>query len=77
MNNVFQLAQALKNPQAFIQQAMNNNQYMQNPMAKNALEMYQSGNIDGVKAMAENLAKERHTTVDEVKNSLLSQIGMN
>lgn len=77
MNNLFQMAQAIKNPQSFIQQAMNNTQVMQNPMAKNALEMYQSGNIDGIKSMAENLAKERHTTVDEVKNSLLSQFGMN
>lgn len=76
MNNVFQMMQAMKNPQSFIQQAMNNTQVMQNPMAKNALEMYQSGNIDGIKSMAENLAKERHTTVDEVKNSLLSQFGM-
>lgn len=76
MNNMGVLMQAIKNPQAFIQQAMNNSQIMQNPMAKNALEMYQQGNIQGVKDMAENLAKERHTTVDNVKNNLLSQFWM-
>ncbi len=77
MNNIFGLMQVAKNPQAFLKQAMNNSQIMQNPMAKNAMEMYQNGDIEGIKAMAENLAKERHTTVDEVKNSLLSQFGMN
>lgn len=76
MNNMGILMQAIKNPQAFIQQAMNNSQIMQNPMAKNALEMYQQGNIQGVKDMAENLAKERHTTADNVKNNLLSQFWM-
>lgn len=76
MNNMGILLQAVKNPQAFIQQAMNNSQIMSNPMAKNAIEMYQQGNLEGVKSMAENLAKERHTTVDNVRNSLLSQFGI-
>ena len=29
------------NPQAIIQQAMNNSQMMQNPVMRNAIEMYQ------------------------------------
>lgn len=76
MNNPLQILGAIKNPQQFIQQAMNNSHIMQNPMAKNALEMYQQGNIEGVKNLAENLCKEKHTTVDQVKNNILSQFGM-
>ncbi len=76
MNNLMQMFGAIKNPQQFLQQAMNNSQIMKNPMAKNALEMYQQGNIEGVKNLAENLCKEKHTTVDEVKSNILSQFGM-
>ena len=53
--NPIQLIQAMKNPQAFMQQMMNNSQIMQNPIARNALEMYKSGDSQGLKSMAENL----------------------
>ena len=35
------------NPQSMIQKMMGNSQISQNPMAMNAMEMFQSGNIDG------------------------------
>ena len=41
MNNMAMLMQAVKNPQQFIQQMMGNSQAMQNPMIRNAIEMYQ------------------------------------
>ena len=74
--NPMQLFQAVKNPQAFMQQMMNNSQIMQNPMARNALEMYKSGDSQGLKSMAENLCKERGTTVDNVKSQIMAQFGM-
>lgn len=74
--NPMQLIQAMKNPQAFMQQMMNNSQIMQNPMARNALEMYKSGDSQGLKSMAENLCKERGTTVDNVKSQIMAQFGM-
>lgn len=77
MNNPFQLMQAMKNPQAFIQQAMNNSQMMQNPLAKNAIEMYQRGDKDGLNKMAENLCRERGINMQEVENQIKSQFGMN
>ncbi len=77
MNNMLSLMQAAKNPQAFLQNIAKNNQVMSNPLAKNAVEMYQSGDIEGVKSMAENLCKEKGVTMDEVKNNILSQFGMN
>lgn len=74
--NPFQMIGAMKNPQAFLQKMMNDSQIMQNPMAKNAMEMYQKGDTKGLQAMAENLAKERGTTVDDVKKQIMSQFGM-
>lgn len=76
MNNIGILMQAIKNPQAFLQQAMNNSQIMQNPLTKNALEMYQRGDKDGINKMAENLCKERGLKPEEVINQIKSQFGM-
>ena len=74
--NPMQLMQAMRNPQAFMQQMTENSQVMQNPMAKNAMEMYQKGDTKGLQTMAENLAKERGTTVDDIKRQIMAQFGM-
>ena len=74
--NPMQIMQAMKNPQAFMQQMMNNSQIMQNPMAKNAMEMYQKGDTKGLQTMAENLAKERGTTVDDIKSQIIDHSAM-
>lgn len=76
MMNPIHIMQAMKNPQAFMQQIMGNQQIMNNPMAKNAMNMFQKGDMNGLQDMAKNLAKERGTTVDEVKNSIMKQFGM-
>ncbi len=77
MNNLFQMLQAAKNPQAFIQQAMQNSNLMQNPLAKNAIEMYQRGDLQGIDEMANNLCKERGLKKEDVINQIKSQFGMN
>ena len=74
--NPFQMIGAMKNPQAFLQKMMNDSQIMQNPMAKNAMEMYKNGDTKGLQTMAENLCKERGTTVDDVKKQIMDQFGM-
>ena len=74
--NPFQMLGAMKNPQAFIQQMMNNSQVMRNPIAKNAMEMYQNGDTKGLQAMAENLCKERGTTPQQVQEMIKKQFGM-
>lgn len=76
MNNPLQFVQAMRNPQQFMQQIMNNSQIMQNPMAKNVMSLYQKGDMQGLQKMANNLAKEKGTTVDEVKNSIMQSFGM-
>lgn len=76
MMNPLQFVQAMRNPQEFMQKMIDNSQIMQNPMAKNAIQMYQNGDTQGLQAMAENLAKERGTTVDDMKSQIMAQFGM-
>ena len=73
--NPMQLIQAMKNPQAFMQQMMNNSQIMQNPMARNAMEMAQQGNMQGIEQMARNLCKEKVLNADDVFNQIKSGFG--
>ena len=74
--NPFQMLGAMKNPQEFMQQMMNNSQIMQNPIARNALEMYKSGDSQGLKSMAENLCKERGTTPQQIQDMIKNQFGI-
>ena len=74
--NPFQMLGAMKNPQAFIQQMMNNSQIMQNPMAKNAIGMAQSGDTKGIEQMARNLCREKGINPDEMINQIKSRMGM-
>lgn len=76
MMNPLQFMKAMRNPQEFMQNIMNNNEIMKNPMARNAMEMYQKGDTKGLQSMAENLAKERGTTVDDMKSQIMTQFGM-
>ena len=76
MMNPLQFMKAMRNPQEFMQKMMENRQVMQNPIAKNAMEMYQKGDTKGLQDMAENLCKERGTTVDDVKSQIMAQFGM-
>lgn len=79
MNPMLAIMQMMKgggNPQAFVQQIMNNGQIMQNPIAKNVIELYQKGDMSGLQEMANNLAKEKGTSVEDVKNQLMSQFGI-
>ena len=76
MNNMGMLFQAVKNPQQFIQQMMGNSQAMQNPMMRNAIEMYQKGDKDGVNQLAQNLCKEKGISYTDAINQIKSQFGM-
>ena len=76
MNNLLGLMQAAKNPQAFLQQAMNNSQMMQNPISRNALEMYQKGDKHGLNELANNLCKEKGINRQDFEKQIMSQFGM-
>lgn len=62
--------------QMILNQMINSPQVKGNPMAQNALKMYQSGDTKGLKEMAENLCKENGTTAEDVKKNIMSQFGM-
>lgn len=76
MNNVMNLVKAFRNPQAFMQQAMNNSQLMSNPISKNALEMYQKGDKQGLNELADNLCKEKGINRSDFERQIKSQFGM-
>ena len=76
MINPMQFMNMMQNPKEFLNQMMNNSNIMQNPMARNAIEMYKKGDSKGLQKMAENLAKERGTTVNDMKSQIMYQFGM-
>ena len=71
MNNILQLGQILRNPQAFLQQAMQSG----NPMAKNVFEKMKKGDRKGTEEMARNMLKERGIDPDEFYKQFQSMIG--
>ena len=75
--NPMQMIQAFRNPQQFIQGMINNNPAMQNPILKNALEMAQKGDRQGVEELARNLCKEKGVNPEEAIGKIKSQFGMN
>lgn len=76
MNNMGILMQAFRNPQAFKEQIINNSSYMQNPISKNAIEMYQKGDKQGLNELADNLCKEKGINRQDFEKQIRSQFGM-
>ena len=74
MNNPFQLLQAIKNPQQLINQFMNNEQVMSNPMIRNAVDMAQKGDSKGIEQLVRNIAQSKGMNPDELFNQVKSQI---
>ena len=72
--NIFQMAKNV-NPQQFMQSMIGNSQIMQNPIAKNTIEMAQKGDMDGIEQMARNLCKEKGINADDVFNQIKSRFG--
>lgn len=73
MNNVGILMQAFRNPQAFLQQAMQSG----NPIMQNAIKLYQKGDKQGLNELADNLCKEKGINRQEFEKQIKSQFGMN
>lgn len=74
--NPMQIMQMFKNPQAFMQNMMNNSEVGKNPMLKNAMEMAQKGDAQGVEQLARNLCKEKGVNPDEAIGKIRSQFSM-
>ena len=60
------------NPQQAIQSIIEGNPNVQNnPLAQNAIKMYQNGDTRGLQNMAENMCKERGITVEQAKEEVM------
>ena len=60
------------NPHQAIQNIIESNPNIQNnPLAQNAMKMYQNGDTKGLQNMAENMCKERGITVDQAKQQVM------
>ena len=60
------------NHQQAIQNIIESNPNIQNnPLAQNAMKMYQNGDTRGLQNMAENMCKERGITVDQAKQQVI------
>lgn len=64
------------NPEMIIKQAMQNSQLMQNPIARNAIEMYQKGDTRGLNDLANNLCRERGIDANKAINDIKKQFGI-
>lgn len=79
MNPLMAIMQMMRgggNPQAMLNQMMNNSAIMQNPMAKNILNMAQQGDISGIEEMGRNIAKERGVDFDKAFSDFKAQFPM-
>ena len=66
------------NPQQAIQNIIESNPNIQNnPLAQNAMKMYQNGDTKGLQNMAENMCKERGITVDQAKQQVIGMFNKN
>ena len=66
------------NPQQAIQNIIEINPNIQNnPLAQNAMKMYQNGDTKGLQNMAENMCKERGITVDQAKQQVMVMFNKN
>lgn len=73
MMNPLQFMKAMRNPQEFMQKMMENSQVMQNPIAKNIIDMAQKGDVEGIEQMGRNIAKEKGIDFDKAFSDFKKQ----
>lgn len=76
MINPFQMLGSARDPNKFIEQIMANSPMSNNPIARNAVEMYQKGDIEGLNQLANNLCNERGIKPEDAFKQIKSQLGM-
>ena len=76
MNPIMSLYQAMRNPNQFMQNMLNNNKVTGNPMAMNALDMMKNGDNEGIEKMARNVCKQRGINPDEAIQQIRQQLGV-
>ena len=76
MINPLPLVRAFRHPEELRKLITQNSELMKNPIAKNAIQMYQNGDKDGVNKLAQNLCSEKGTTFEEMTQQIKSQFGI-
>lgn len=76
MMNIFQMLGSIKDPNKFVDQVMNNGSMNNNPIAKNAFEMYQKGDAQGINELAKNLCETKGIKLEDAIRDIKSQFGM-
>lgn len=67
----------MMNPmEIMLQRMMNSPQVQNNPLARNAMEMYKNGDSKGLQEMAENLCRENGTSIEEMKKSIIQRFSL-
>lgn len=61
------------NPNVILNMILNNSQFKTNPVISNAINMYQKGDNAGLKALCENVCKERGIDINQYANSIMQQ----
>ena len=74
--NIFQMLGSIKDPNKFVDQVMNNGSMNNNPIAKNAFEMYQKGDAQGINELAKNLCETKGIKLEDAIRDIKSQFGM-
>lgn len=67
MNNPIELIKAIKNPQKFVMDYVQQNN---NPMLNNLVKEAQNGNTKAVEDFANNMLKERGMNLNDIMNNL-------
>ena len=62
------------NKEFLLNMIMQNPQIRNNPIAQNAIRMYQSGDVNGLNAMANNIAKEKNIDLNQFSQQIKSNI---
>lgn len=63
------------NPNQIINMLISRNPQMQNnPIIKNAMQLMQTGNTQGLQTMAQNLAREKGIDIDALKQQIESNL---
>lgn len=72
----FQMIQAFRNPQQFIQSMMNDSQVMQNPTLKSALTLAKKRDDKGMEQLARNVCSEKGVNPDEAVGQIKNFLGI-
>lgn len=65
--------QVFRSPQQFLQSMIGNSQVMQNPIARNIIDMAQKGDVEGIEQMGRNIAKEKGIDFDKAFSDFKNQ----